>query len=34
MLMNIDYNNITPGDLWFARFCFFVGGFVLGGLFL
>jgi hypothetical protein len=28
--MNIDYNNITPGDLWFARFCFFVGGLVLG----
>lgn len=26
--MNIDYNNITPGDLWFARFVWLVVGII------
>lgn len=29
--MNIDYNNITPGDLWFARFVWLVVGLAVGG---
>ena len=28
--MNIDYNNITPGDLWFARFVWLVVGIIVG----
>jgi hypothetical protein len=28
--MNIDYNNITPGDLWFARFVWLVVGIIIG----
>lgn len=28
--MNIDYNNITPGDLWFARFVWLVIGIIIG----
>lgn len=28
--MNIDYNNITPGDLWFARFVWLVIGIIVG----
>jgi len=30
--MNIDPNNITPGDLWFARLVWFVCGLLVGGL--
>ena len=30
--MNIDYNNITPGDLWFARFVWLVVGIIIIGL--
>lgn len=28
--MNIDYNNITSGDLWFARFVWLVVGIIIG----
>lgn len=28
--MNIDYDNITPGDLWFARFVWLVVGIIIG----
>jgi hypothetical protein len=28
--MNIDPNNITQGDLWFARFVFFMVGLIVG----
>jgi hypothetical protein len=28
--VNIDYNNITPGDLWFARFVWLVVGVIIG----
>lgn len=28
--MNIDYNNITAGDLWFARFVWLVIGIIIG----
>ena len=28
--MNIDYNNITPADLWFARFAWLMVGISIG----
>lgn len=28
--MNIDYDNITQGDLWFARFVFLMVGLIVG----
>lgn len=29
--MNIDPNNITQADLWFARFVWFMVGLIVGG---